>query len=104
MTRDSSGSAFSTPRAAKVAYSSVVGQGVIFTDPSGPVVATLGIRVPSPQYDYRSTAEAVADRIVASWNGFDRYGLALMMIAEGAGNPREIARKALAALKEGEAP
>lgn len=57
--------------AAEVPFSSTVGKSVMFTAPGGAVVAQIAIMVPSVEHDYRETAEAVAARIIATWNGHD---------------------------------
>ncbi|WP_299830738.1 hypothetical protein [uncultured Roseobacter sp.] len=50
----------------KVAYSSVVGQSVMVINQDGACVAQLSVMVPNPSFDYRDTAEAVADYICNS--------------------------------------
>ena len=50
----------------KVAYSSVVGQSVMVINEDGACVAQLSVMVPNPTFDYRETAEAVAEYICNS--------------------------------------
>jgi hypothetical protein len=51
-----------------VPYSSVVGQSVSLQDETGRVVALVMITVPSPAFDYKTTAIPIAERIVAAFN------------------------------------
>lgn len=77
------------------AYSSVVGTSVVAYDESGAVFALLPVSIPRPSMDYKSNAVPLAERAAAALNHFDAYGLALLMIAEGVGDPTEVARRAL---------
>lgn len=73
--------------ATKTAYSSVVGQSVSIVSESGPMVALLTISVPNVQYDYKPTADMIADKVVAAFNDADslaRRLLALEAVVEAA--------------------
>jgi hypothetical protein len=89
-------------RAAKwvvVPYSSIVGQSIAAHDQHGAVFAQASISIPRPSLDYKDNAVPLAEQMSRALNHFDAYGIALMMIAEGADNPADIARKAIDAAR-----
>lgn len=78
-----------------VQYSSVVGQLVVALDQHGAILAQVSISIPRPSLDYKAHAVPLAEQITVAMNNFDAYGLALLMIAEGVGDPTAVARRVL---------
>lgn len=54
-------------KAKEVPYSSVVGSSVSLVNDAGAVVALIMISVPNPQFDYKSTAAPIIEKITATF-------------------------------------
>ena len=82
-----------------VPYSSVVGSSVSLIARDGSHFAQLGVmgvdtRIPSDKL--KETHEEIARKTAVSFNAYDAFGLALMMIREGVADPKALAAKTLA--------